>query len=185
MEDQQIIELYFQRDERAISETAAKYGGFCTHIAMNILSLKEDAEECVSDTYFSAWKQIPPTVPAVFKAFLGRITRNLSISKFRAMRAKKRFNGLEVMLSELEECLPSSENVEQLVEAKQLSECISSWLDSLPEEDSALFVRRYWFGEEVQILAKKCGITSGHMAQKMLRMRKSLKAFLEQEGVAL
>lgn len=185
MEDQQIIELYFQRDERAISETAAKYGGFCTYIAMNILSVKEDAEECVSDTYFSAWKQIPPTVPEVFKAFLGRITRNLSISKFRAMRAKKRFNGLEVMLSELEDCLPSSESVEQLVEARQLSEYISSWLDSLSDEDCALFVRRYWFGDEVQILAKKCGITSGHMAQKMLRLRKSLKAFLEQKGVAV
>ena len=185
VEDQQIIELYFQRDERAISETAAKYGGFCTHIAMNILSVKEDAEECVSDTYFSAWKQIPPTMPEVFKAFLGRITRNLSISKFRAMRAKKRFNGLEVMLSELEDCLPSLENVEQVVEARQLSEYISIWLDSLSEEDCALFVRRYWYGEEVQVLAKKCGITAGHMAQKMLRLRKGLKTFLEQKGVAL
>ncbi len=185
MEDQQIIELYFQRDERAISETATKYGGFCTHIAMNILSVKEDAEECVSDTYFSAWKQIPPTVPEVFKAFLGRITRNLSITKFRSMRAKKRFNGLEVMLSELEDCIPAVASVEQIVEAKQLSEYISDWLESLPEEDRALFVRRYWFGEEVQVLAKKCGITAGHMAQKMHRMRKGLKSFLEQKGVAV
>lgn len=185
MEDQQIIELYFQRDERAISETAAKYGGFCTHIAMNILSVKEDAEECVSDTYFSAWKQIPPTVPEVFKAFLGRITRNLSITKFRAMRAKKRFNGLEVMLSELEDCIPAAVSVEQIVEAKQLSEYISVWLESLSEEECALFVRRYWFGEEVQVLAKRCGITAGHMAQKMHRLRKNLKSFLEQKGVAV
>lgn len=185
MEDHQIIELFFQRDERAIAETAEKYGGFCTHIAMNILSVREDAEECVSDTYFSAWKQIPPTMPEVFKAFLGRITRNLSISKFRAMRAKKRFNGLDVMLSELEDCIPTSENVEQIVEARELSVCISEWLRSLSSEDCALFVRRYWYGDEVQVLAKKCGITSGHMAQKMLRMRKSLKSFLEQKGVAL
>ncbi len=185
MEDRQIIELYFQRDERAIAETSEKYGGFCTHIAMNILSVKEDAEECVSDTYFSAWKQIPPTVPEVFKAFLGRITRNLSISKFRALRAKKRFNGLEVMLSELEDCIPATENVEQLVEAKQLSEYISEWLEGLPEEDCALFVRRYWYGEEVQVLAGRCGITAGHMAQKMLRLRKGLKVFLEKKGVVL
>ena len=124
-------------------------------------------------------------MPEVFKAFLGRITRNLSISKFRALRAKKRYSGLEVMLSELEDCIPASENVEQLVEAKQLSEYISEWLAALPEEACALFVRRYWCGEEVQTLAKKCGITAGHMAQKMLRLRKSLKTFLEQKGVAL
>lgn len=185
MEDHQIIELYFRRDERAIAETAEKYGGFCTHIAMNILSVKEDAEECVSDTYFSAWKQIPPTVPEVFKAFLGRITRNLSISKFRAMRAKKRFNGLEVMLSELEDCLPAAETVEQQVEARELSAYISRWLEELTEEDCALFVRRYWFGEEVQVLAKKSGITAGHMAQKLLRLRTRLKKFLEEKGVAL
>lgn len=185
MEDQQIIELYFQRDERAISETADKYGGFCAHIARNILSVQEDVEECVSDTYFTAWKQIPPTIPEVFKAFLGRITRNLSISRFRALRAKKRFNGLEVMLSELEDCIPARESVEQVVEAKELSGYISDWLDSLSEEDSALFVRRYWFGDEVQILAKKCGTSAGYMAQKMLRLRKSLKAHLEQKGVVL
>ena len=185
MDDKQIIELYFERNEQAIKETQDKYGTFCHRIAMNILGIHEDAEECVNDTYYSVWKQIPPTVPEVFKVYLGRITRNLSISRFRAMRAKKRYSSMEIMLSELNDCVPSSSNVEQTIEVMQLSDYISEWLDSLPEEDCALFVRRYWFGDEVQELAKKCGITAAKMAQRMLRLRKSLKAALEQKGVAL
>ena len=185
MDDKQIIELYFERNEQAIKETQNKYGAFCHRIAMNILGIHEDAEECVNDTYYSVWKQIPPTVPEVFKVYLGRITRNLSISRFRAMRAKKRYSSMEIMLSELNDCVPSSSNVEQTIEVMQLSDYISEWLDSLPEEDCALFVRRYWFGDEVQELAKKCGITAVKMAQRMLRLRKSLKAALEQKGVAL
>lgn len=185
MDDKQIIELYFERNEQAIKETETKYGAFCHRIAMNILGIHEDAEECVNDTYYSVWKQIPPTVPEVFKVYLGRITRNLSISRFRAMRAKKRYSSMEIMLSELNDCVPSSSNVEQTIEVMQLSDYISEWLDSLPVEDCALFVRRYWFGDEVQELAKKCGITAAKMAQRMLRLRKSLKAALEQKGVAL
>ena len=185
MDDKQIIELYFERNEQAIKETETKYGAFCHRIAMNILGIHEDAEECVNDTYYSVLKQIPPTVPEVFKVYLGRITRNLSISRFRAMRAKKRYSSMEIMLSELNDCVPSSSNVEQTIEVMQLSDYISEWLDSLPEEDCALFVRRYWFGDEVQELAKKCGITAAKMAQRMLRLRKSLKAALEQKGVAL
>lgn len=185
MDDKQIIELYFERNEQAIKETQNKYGAFCHRIAMNILGIHEDAEECVNDTYYSVWKQIPPTVPEVFKVYLGRITRNLSISRFRAMRAKKRYSSMEIMLSELNDCVPSSSNVEQTIDVMQLSDYISEWLDSLPEEDCALFVRRYWFGDEVQELAKKCGITAAKMAQRMLRLRKSLKAALEQKGVAL
>ena len=185
MDDKQIIELYFERNEQAIKETQNKYGAFCHRIAMNILGIYEDAEECVNDTYYSVWKQIPPTVPEVFKVYIGRIARNLSISRFRAMRAKKRYSSMEIMLSELNDCVPSSSNVEQTIEVMQLSAYISEWLDSLPEEDQALFVRRYWFGDEVQELAKKCGITAAKMAQRMLRLRKSLKAALEQKGVAL
>ena len=107
MEDKQIIELYFQRNETAIAETANKYGAFCHKIAMNILSIREDAEECVNDTYHSVWNQIPPTNPNSFRSFLGRITRNLSISRFRTLRAQKRYAGMELMLSELEECIPT------------------------------------------------------------------------------
>lgn len=185
MEDNQIIELYFQRNESALTETAKKYGTFCLHIAMNVLTVREDAEECVNDTYHTAWNQIPPTRPDSFKAFLGRIVRNFSISKYRAMHAKKRFNGLEVMLSELNDCIPAWEDVEQEIEAKELTEYINIWLEGLKAEDRVLFVRRYWYGEEVRELAKRCGISATQMTQKMLRLRRKLKVFLTEKGVVL
>lgn len=185
MEDQQIIELYFRRDESALVETAKKYGTFCLRIAMNVLTVREDAEECVNDTYHTAWNQIPPTRPDSFKAFLGRIVRNFSISKYRALHAKKRFNGLEVMLSELNDCVPAAEDVEQEIEAKELSEYINTWLEGLPAEDRVLFVRRYWYGDEVRELAKRCSVSGTQMTQRMLRLRRKLKAYLEEKGVVL
>ena len=185
VEDNQIIELYFKRDEAALTETATKYGTFCLRIAMNVVNVREDAEECVNDTYHTAWNQIPPTKPDSFKAFLGRIVRNFAITKYRAMHAKKRFNGLEVMLSELSDCIPSAESVEQEIEAKELTEYINTWLEGLKAEDRALFVRRYWYGDEVRDLAKRCGVSGTQMTQRMLRLRRKLKAFLEEKGVAL
>ena len=185
MDDKQIIDLYFARSEQAVRETEQKYGAFCHRIAMNILGIHEDAEECVNDTYHSVWNQIPPTNPYSFRTFLGRITRNLSISRFRAMRAKKRYQGVELMLSELEECIPASHSVEQTIEAKELSTFISDWLYTQSEKDAMLFVRRYWYGDSVQELAKKSDTTAAKIAQTMLRLRKSLKAYLEQKRVTL
>lgn len=185
MEDKQIIDLYFRRDESALTETANKYGTFCLRIAMNVVNVREDAEECVNDTYHTAWNQIPPTRPDSFKAFLGRIVRNFAISKYRALHAKKRFNGLEVMLSELGDCIPATESVEQEMEAKELTEYINSWLADLKQEDRVLFVRRYWYGDEVKDLARKCGVSGTQMTQRMLRLRRKLKEYLTEKGVVL
>ena len=185
MEDNQIIDLYFRRDESALTETANKYGTFCLRIAMNVVNVREDAEECVNDTYHTAWNQIPPTRPDSFKAFLGRIVRNFAISKYRAFHAKKRFNGLEVMLSELGDCIPATESVEQEMEAKELTEYINSWLADLKQEDRVLFVRRYWYGDEVKDLARKCGVSGTQMTQRMLRLRRKLKEYLTEKGVVL
>lgn len=185
MEDNQIIDLYFRRDESALTETANKYGTFCLRIAMNVVNVREDAEECVNDTYHTAWNQIPPTRPDSFKAFLGRIVRNFAISKYRALHAKKRFNGLEVMLSELGDCIPATESVEQEMEAKELTEYINSWLADLKQEDRVLFVRRYWYGDEVKDLARKCGVSGTQMTQRMLRLRRKLKEYLTEKGVVL
>ena len=185
MEDNKIIDLYFRRDELALTETANKYGTFCLRIAMNVVNVREDAEECVNDTYHTAWNQIPPTRPDSFKAFLGRIVRNFAISKYRALHAKKRFNGLEVMLSELGDCIPATESVEQEMEAKELTEYINSWLADLKQEDRVLFVRRYWYGDEVKDLARKCGVSGTQMTQRMLRLRRKLKEYLTEKGVVL
>lgn len=185
MEDGRILALYGQRSEQAITETDAKYGPLCRRIACNILSIREDVEECVNDTYHVAWTRIPPELPHSLGAFLGRITRNLAISRFRANRARKRYQGVEVMLSELDDCIPSPVDTEQMADQRRLSGLISDWLDSLPEADCALFVRRYWFGDAVQTLASQCACTPNQMAQRMRKLRMGLKAFLEQEGVSL
>lgn len=185
MEDFKIIELFWQRKESAITETARKYGHFCHRIAMNILTVQEDAEECVNDSYHTVWNRIPPTKPDSFKAFLGRIVRNLSISRYRKNRAQKRYNGIELLLSELEDCIPSADPVEAAIEQRHLSALLSDWLESLSAEDRSLFIRRYWFGDELQRLAKENRITPNALAQRMLKLRQQLRAKLEQEGVSL
>ncbi len=185
MQDNEIVELYFSRNEAAIKETDSKYGALCYRVAYNILGIAEDSEECVNDTYLSVWEKIPPTKPDSLKAFICRITRNISISRYRSSHSKKRYSGMETMLSELRECVPSPYNVSEQADAAQLSQYISSWLDSLSAEDCALFVRRYWFGDSVKALAEKCGTAPEKMSQRMFRLRKSLRAYLEERGVSV
>ena len=185
MDDGQIIELYHQRNEHAITESDRKYGPLCRSIAWNILTVREDAEECVNDTWHAAWNRMPPDRPNSLGAFLGRITRNLSISRVRANRAQKRYGGVEVLLSELDDCVPSPAGVEQTIDRRELAGLIDRWLDGLEADDRALFVRRYWYGDAVRDLADECGCTPNKLAQRMLRLRRSLKAFLQAEGVTL
>ena len=185
MDDGQIIELYFARDEAAIRETEKKHGAACRRVAMNILTLRQDAEECVNDTWHAAWRRIPPVVPASLRAFLGKITRDIAISRCRANRAQKRYDGAETLLSELAECVPGGESAEDAVERGELSELISRWLYSLPGDDRALFVRRYWYGDRVKELAGECACTPNQMAQRMRKLREGLKKALEAEGVVL
>lgn len=184
MNDEQIIQLYFDRNQMAIAETDRKYGAYCHSIAANLLS-REDSEECVNDTYHTAWKRIPPEIPQSLKAYLGRIVRNLSISRFRANHAQKRSSGTDVLLSELEDCLPSRETVDDAIDSRELSRLISSWLSNLSEDDRALFILRYWHGSAVQDLAEKCGCTPNALSLRIRRLRKSLKHYLEAKGVAI
>jgi len=185
MDDQAIIELYFARDEDAIRETNRRYGAYCRRIALNILTLREDAEECVSDTYHAAWNAMPPARPGSLRAFLGRITRNLAITRYRAQRAQKRFAGLETMLSELDECLPARQDTEGAFEQEQLAEAIAAWLRSLDADGRALFVRRYWYGDAVKTLAGACGAGENQTAQRLRRLRTGLRAALEKGGFSV
>lgn len=186
MDDSSIIELYWQRSERAIVETDGKYGAFCRRIALNILRVQEDAEECVNDTWHSAWRSMPPERPDSLRAFLGRITRNLSLSRWRASHAAKRGSGaVDALLSELGDCIPAPGGVEERVELGELSAIISRWLEGLDADDRALFIRRYWFGDAVKTLAAECGVSANSMAQRMSRLRSSLRTQLEAEGVEL
>ena len=185
MEDTQIIDLYWQRDERAIGETDTKYGSFCHKLAMNILHSFQDSEECVSDTYGRCWDTMPPQRPGSLRAYLGTILRNLSISRYRAERAQKRFSGAETLLSELGDCVPAPENVQRTVEAGELAELIDRWLRGLEREERALFIRRYWNGDSVKLLAGELGLRPNALTKRLLRLREGLRRELEREGICV
>ena len=183
MDDLAIVELYHRREEQAIAESDKKYGSLCRSIALRLLGLREDAEECVNDTWHAAWNRMPPDRPQALGAFLGRITRNLSVSRWRRDRAQKRYDGMEVLLSELEDCIPAPGTVEEALDRRRLAQAISAWLDNQTSEDRRLFIRRYWYGDPVKELAAERGERANALSQRLLRLRRALRAFLESEGV--
>ena len=185
MDDFAIVELYHSRNEQAITESDKKYGGLCRSIAQRLLALREDAEECVNDTWHAAWTRMPPDRPPALGTFFGRITRNLSISRWRREHAKKRYDGIEILLSELEDCVPAPRTVEEDFDRQGLALAISAWLDGLTDEDRRLFIRRYWYGDPVKELAAERGEKANGLSQRLLRLRKALRTFLESEGVEL
>jgi RNA polymerase sigma factor (sigma-70 family) len=185
MEDAELVELYWQRSESAIEKTEEKYGGYCYRISIHILSVQEDAEECVSDAYFQAWRSIPPEKPARFGVWLGKVVRNCALNLWNRNHRQKRYNGMAAILEELEDCVPAGETVETNVEARELSALIGRWLRTLKKEDRILFVRRYWNGLSLGELAQESGIAPAALAQRLYRLRSKLKAALEKEGVNL
>lgn len=185
MEDTTILDLYIQRNERAIAETAAKYGAYCGTVANNILGCPEDTEEILNDTWLAAWRDIPPSMPACLRAYLGRITRNLALSRFRFFRTKKRCAGMELLLSELEDCIPAPETPERELDRRELARVLRDWTDGLEPGERRLFVRRYWHGVPAKQLAREAGVSQNAMAQRLARLRKRLKTRLEQEGAEL
>ena len=183
MEDNQIIELFWQRDESAITETGRKYGAYCRTIANNILQNNEDAEECVNDTWLKAWNSIPPARPASLKAYLGKITRNLALDKAAAASAQKRGGGeYTLALDELAECIADGSDIEQAYEEKELKEYIFKFLRTLPERERNLFVRRYFFVDTVKEIAAKYALTENNVMVILSRTRKQLKSKLMKEG---
>lgn len=183
MEDSKIVELYWQKNENAIKETNTKYGAYCYAIADNILHNREDSEECVNDTWLKAWNAIPPQKPKKLQMFLAKITRNLSFNRFNARSAEKRGGGeLVLVLDELAECLSSESDVASEYEARELGRCIKKFVRALPERDSNVFVRRYFFTEPVAQIAKKYGLTENNVMVILSRTRIKLKTYLIKEG---
>ena len=186
MDDVMILDLYLARSESAINETAKKYGNYCYTIADNILQNNEDAEECVNDTYLRAWDNIPPQRPGIFSSFLGKITRNLSLNKYKERNTKKRGGGeIALLFSELEDCIPSNSNVEAEYESNQVVEIINSFLRSMDSEGRAVFVRRYWYADNIQAIAARYQMSESKVKSMLFRVRKLLKTYLENEGVVL
>ena len=185
MEDAAIVALYWERDERALSETALKYGRLCHNLAYRLLGSEEDAGECVNDTWFEAWRRIPPARPERLGLWLQRVTRGLAVSTWRRNHAQKRFAGVETLLSELEECVPAAGSVEDALEARELGACIEAWLKSRSAPERVLFIRRYWHGESVAELAGEAGLKPRQLTMRLYRLRQDLRAFLEKEGISL
>lgn len=186
MEDSRIVQLYWDRDPRAIDASAEKYGLYCAAIAWNILGSTEDAEECVNDTWLHAWGSMPPQRPRVLSAFLGRITRNLSLNRYKGRAAQKRGGGeLPAVLEELAECVSGGEDVEQAVDRQELAKAIHGFLAALPREKRELFICRYWYTESIPGLARRFGMKENAVSVALNRLRKKLRAYLTERGFEL
>jgi len=186
MEDKNIIQLYFERSENAIAETSAKYGRLCHTIAYNILYNEEDTEECVNDTYLKAWEVIPPQIPEKLAAFLGKITRNLAISKYRHNTSKKRGGGqVAIALEELEECIPACNSTEQTVSDKLFIQMLNEFLEKLSAEKRKVFMQRYWYLRPVSEIAEEFSMSESKVKMMLHRTRNSLREVLEKEGISL
>lgn len=182
MDDQEIIQLYFNRDEQAIHETGRKYGAYCYSIASSILGSHEDAEECISDTWLRTWNAIPPKRPVRLRSFLARITRNAAIDRCRGQHAGRRIKGnMQSVLEELEECLPGSDTVETEIEAKELIQIINHFLHSLPERECNIFLRRYFYAESAADIARRYQLRKSNVFMILSRTRKKLKDHLTRE----
>ena len=166
MEDRQIVDLYWARSEKALSETKNKYGRYCYSIAYNILHNNEDSEECVSETYLHAWNSMPEQRPDRLAAFLGRITRNLA-------------------LDELQECISAADSTERIADDSELTDLINGFLASMSAEKRKIFMKRYWYFCSVRQIAAELSISESKVKMSLLRSRNELKQLLEKEGVAL
>jgi len=183
LEDLQIIDLYWKRSESAITETDAKYGKFCYGLAMNVLANREDAQECVSDTYFAAWNALPPNRPTYLMAFLGKVTRRIAIDRWRGLSAQKRGSGQTALcLEELAECADRGPSVEDAAVSKEACAALNRFLDQLPKEERTIFVRRYFLMDPIGDIGASFGYTEDKVRSMLHRTRKKLYGKLTKEG---
>ena len=182
MDDTQIVNLYWERSERAISASSDKYGPYCRTIAHNILRSPEDTEECVNDTWLNAWNSMPPQRPGRLRAFLGRITRNLALDRYSYNHAQKRCGEVDALLSELQECIADRTD---RFEERYVAEAISAFLRKQPEQKRMVFLRRYWYADSIEAIARRGHMSQSQVKSMLFRMRAALRAHLEKEGIPL
>ena len=186
MDDATIVRLYWDRNEQAIPATADKYGSYCTSIAKNILGNREDAEECVNDTYMNAWNAMPPHRPGVLSAFLGKITRNLSLNRYKHNTADKRGGSRATMVfDEIAELVSGTDSVEQEIHRKEIVKAVDAFLHTLPAEKRALFIRRYWYFDSISAISGRFGMSENHVSVTLNRLRSKLRNYLLERGVEL
>ena len=185
MEDRDIIALYWARNEQAISETELKYGNYCRSIAQNILHNHSDTEECINDAYLGAWNTIPPQAPNPLLSYICRIVRNLAINRYHANSAKKRNSVYDISLEELDNCFPLDFSVESHLEAVEIAQLINRFLGTLEMENRIMFVRRYWYSDSIEDIAKLFGVSKNNVSVRLSRTREKLRTYLMKEGVYL
>ena len=183
LKDHEIIALFFERSEQAISELINKYGSAVKKVAVNILKDTKDAEECCNDTYLTVWNQIPPQTPKHLGAYVCRIARNLSLKRYYANTAEKRNSYYDVALDELEETIPALSTVESAYDVKELTRYLNLFLGNLRKEDRYLFMRRYWYGDKIREIAQHLGLTPHRVSVRLFRLRQKLLIFLQKEGM--
>lgn len=185
MDDIGIIELLFERSEKAVFELSKKYGSVCMRVAENMLGSRTDAEECVNDTYMGVWETIPPKSPESLLAYVCRLVRNICLDRLKYRTAKKRRGAYELCVDELEESIPSAESAEERFETAELSRYIDEFLDTLDMENRMLFVRRYWYLDSIEELARITNLRAGTVRTRLSRLRDKLRVFLESRGVTV
>ena len=186
MTDDDIVKLYWDRNETAITESSGKYGAYCSSIAYNILCNRDDADECVNDTWLHAWNAMPPQKPSILSAFLGKITRNLSFDLYKKIHREKRGgDGIDLVLDELAEIVSGGEDPADAYDTAELTRDINLFLDSLSDDKRNMFVLRYWYADSVSSIAKRFGTTENTISVTLNRLRKSLKTYLTERGYCI
>lgn len=183
MNDNEIVQLLFNRDEAGLKAACEKYKSYCMKIAENITGTREDAEECVNDAFMKAWELIPPNRPEMLSAFLGKLTRNIAVNRRKRLTADKRGGGeAALVFEELSEAIKGSENVEQVFDRRELSREINAFLETLPEHKRNIFICRYWYCDSVKKIAAECGMTRTAVSVTLHRLRSDLCVYLRKRG---
>lgn len=183
MEDEEIVNLYWNRQEKAIYETDKKYGRYCNTISFNILHNGEEAKECVNDTYLKTWNTIPDQRPNLLKAYLGKIARNLALNRYERKKAKKRDCTLEIALEELNECIPSNNDVEKELDYNELVNTLNVFLSKLSQDKRKIFLERYWYLYSIKEISYFNNISENNTKILLLRLRNQLKKYLKEGGL--
>lgn len=184
MEDNQLLELLWKRDETVLDEMSSKYKNYCYSISYNIVRDSEDAAECVNDTWLGAWNSIPPNRPKQLKTYLGKITRNISIKRWDEKNTIKRGGGqVPLALEELTECIPSNFSLEKTVQMTELVQMINQFLIALPKNEMKVFICRYWYLDSVKTIAEQFGFSQSKVKSMLFRTRKKMVQYLESRGV--
>ena len=185
IDDEKIIEMFFERSEQGIRELDIKYGKICHNLSYNIVNSRQDAEECVNDAYLGVWNTIPPARPNPLLSYIAKIVRNLSLKSYWRKEADKRSGLYTIALQEIESCIADPKAVEDEIEARELARIIGTFLDTLTVENRVIFMRRYWFADSYKDIAEFVGLSEKNVSVRLTRTREKMKQYLVGKGVLM